>query len=452
MIYKVYGAAGGGKTHTLLDIIDKHLSEGVQPEEIGFISFTNVAVDEAITRAHTKFSLPKKRFRYFRTLHSLAFACIHATGGMTMNSKALNDFGKLAGYTFNGTFDNSGFYTGQTKDDKILSMYIVGRERAVDVASIYDAGEMNVDKYTYLNLVNRYEAYKKKKGYIDFNDMVTQAAEVPVLPSFKLLMLDEAQDFSTAQWKFIDRLIANAEDVYLAGDDLQAIYTWRAADVARFIDYPAESILLEQSHRVPRKLQAFAKYCAEDNIVNKLERTCKPREAEGQLHYVTKLTSSVFKPKGSYLILARNQYYLQKVFMLLRDLGVPATYGDMTNVSKDMAIKVRAYVEDGTEPVFENTDDWYFFRYCQENGTVADILQPRVVCSTIHGAKGAEADNVILLTMMTARSRKEKDTDPDAYYRLLYVALTRAKNRLVIFDPKSKHKYFEEVNLQCGTA
>ena len=58
-------------------------------------------------------------------------------------------------------------------------------------------------------------------------------------PKFKVVFIDEAQDLSPIQWMMYDILKSNAEDVYLAGDDDQAIYAWAGADVDRFIQEPA---------------------------------------------------------------------------------------------------------------------------------------------------------------------------------------------------------------------
>ena len=45
---------------------------------------------------------------------------------------------------------------------------------------------------------------------------------------------------SPLQWKLFDKLKENTEDIYLAGDDDQAIFAWAGADVDRFIKEPAK--------------------------------------------------------------------------------------------------------------------------------------------------------------------------------------------------------------------
>ena len=62
---------------------------------------------------------------------------------------------------------------------------------------------------------------------------------------------------------------------------------------------------------------------------------------------------------------------------------------------------------------------------------------PRITLSTIHGAKGGEADNVLLLPDITKSSLDQNDVDPDELHRLFYVAVTRAKKALHILEPRN---------------
>ena len=62
--------------------------------------------------------------------------------------------------------------------------------------------------------------------------------------------------------------------------------------------------------------------------------------------------------------------------------------------------------------------------------------------STIHGAKGGEADNVLLLSDLSTRFAKEYDKNSDDINRLFYVGITRAKKALHIVLPKNELKGF----------
>ena len=64
------------------------------------------------------------------------------------------------------------------------------------------------------------------------------------------------------------------------------------------------------------------------------------------------------------------------------------------------------------------------------------FTKPRITLSTIHAAKGGEADNVLLLPDITKSAVDNNDIDPDELHRLFYVAVTRAKKSLHILEPK----------------
>ena len=62
---------------------------------------------------------------------------------------------------------------------------------------------------------------------------------------------------------------------------------------------------------------------------------------------------------------------------------------------------------------------------------------PRITLSTIHAAKGGEADNVLILPDITKSAVDNNDRDPDELHRSFYVAVTRAKQSLHILEPKN---------------
>ena len=70
---KIFGPPGTGKTENLLKRVQRYLKQGISPSEICYISFTNKAVDECVSRFRKKFKeYDEDDFVYFRTLHSLA--------------------------------------------------------------------------------------------------------------------------------------------------------------------------------------------------------------------------------------------------------------------------------------------------------------------------------------------------------------------------------------------
>jgi hypothetical protein len=66
--------------------------------------------------------------------------------------------------------------------------------------------------------------------------------------------------------------------------------------------------------------------------------------------------------------------------------------------------------------------------------------KPKIKLSTIHGAKGGEADNVLLFTDLSGKALKEMEKNPDDAHRVLYVGMTRAKQNLVLKMPEDSQR------------
>jgi superfamily I DNA/RNA helicase len=68
--------------------------------------------------------------------------------------------------------------------------------------------------------------------------------------------------------------------------------------------------------------------------------------------------------------------------------------------------------------------------------------KPAISLSTIHGAKGGEADNVLLMTDLSPRFAKDYARNADDINRLLYVGVTRTREALHIVLPKNEERGF----------
>jgi superfamily I DNA/RNA helicase len=65
----------------------------------------------------------------------------------------------------------------------------------------------------------------------------------------------------------------------------------------------------------------------------------------------------------------------------------------------------------------------------------ADLtVEPTIRLSTIHAAKGREADHVVLNTGLTAKTWNDIDKNPDAEARVWYVGVTRSRQTLDILE------------------
>ena len=86
---------------------------------------------------------------------------------------------------------------------------------------------------------------------------------------------------------------------------------------------------------------------------------------------------------------------------------------------------------DGLDTITEN-----YIRNMRANGEQIN-KNPRIIMSTIHGAKGGESDKVLLMQDLTNAALETFSHDPDELHRLFYTGATRAKRELHVLDPKN---------------
>jgi len=461
---KIYlGPPGTGKTHKLMDIMQEELKT-VPPQRIAFLSFTKKAVEEAIDRAVSRFKFKKVDFIYFKTVHSLAFNALGLKRDKIMQSKDYQKIGEHLGLEFTevGALDGTSLMD-KPRGDRYIFIHGFSRARCINPKVVWDMiNHDNLNWFEYLRFEKTVTKYKNQHNMFDFADMLFIEHD-PI--DVDVLIIDEAQDLSTAQWKYIQRTFANVPRVYIGGDDDQAIYEWGGADVDFFIQLQGERCVLESSFRLPESVHKIA-----EGISSKIQhRTSKPYQSKpeaGHVEYWNDL-EHIDMSTGSWLLLARNTHYLKKFVANVRDRGYNYMLKGRPGVAKIDVKAILAWEEYRKTGVLtpkdklllqDYTSTWnkakiwheafdkispYQLEYYVSMLRRGESLTkpPRVTISTIHGAKGGEADNVVLLTDMTATTWDAMSLNMDAEHRVWYVGATRAREALHIMMPQSRYFY-----------
>jgi len=108
--------------------------------------------------------------------------------------------------------------------------------------------------------------------------------------------------------------------------------------------------------------------------------------------------------------------------VLRQQFGLEATNGDWDTVLDRISDEDRVYAS------------------ALLNRGVNIFEKPKIKLSTIHGAKGGEADNVLLYLDLSTKALHEMEKNPDDAHRVLYVGLTRAKQNLVLKMPEDPQR------------
>ena len=490
----VLGPPGTGKTTTLLNKVNDYLKE-TDPDRIGYFAFTQKAAYEARDRAMDKFNLSEDDLPYFRTLHSLAFRKLGIKKENVMQRKHYADLGKKINMRIDYNEwdeEQTGLFTTNSDYLRVIQL---AKLRGITPEQQYNLQEHSQDLSVrdLKNLSSELEEYKKQYGLIDFNDMITQFIKSDVCPKFDTVFIDEAQDLSRMQWDMATALMFNAQDSFVAGDDDQAIFRWAGADVDSFITQKGKVLTLTQSYRIPRAVHDLAMGVVK-RISNRLHKEWKPKTHEGMLTYYNEF-KDVDMRKGNWLVLARTRYMLNDLENILYSQGLYYKNKYKKAYEKDLYEAVidweewrknkhldhekikriasymspNSYAKENLQYLdkekFYSIDEcsnhhglrvksvWYeafddappkqvkYIRKMRENGELLN-KDPRILLSTIHGVKGSECSNVVLLTDLSKNTQKSMDRYPDDENRLFYVGATRTKDHLHIIKPKDIYKAF----------
>jgi len=491
----VLGPPGTGKTTTMLNKVDDHLKT-TDPNKIGYFAFTQKAAYEARDRAMEKFNLSEDDLPYFRTLHSLAFRRLGIKKESVMQKIHYEDLGKRIGFPvdyMDYEDEEGGIFT--TKSD-YLRILQLAKLRNISFERQYDLKEHTQDvEFNKLRiLAHELERYKKEYTLIDFNDMILKFVKSDASPAFDVVFIDEAQDLSLIQWDMAKSIWNKSGDSYIAGDDDQAIFRWAGADVDSFIAQTGKILNLTQSYRIPRAVHDVAMKII-GRVSNRLAKKWEPRTYGGTLKRYHDF-EHVDMSQGEWLVLARTRYMLneleetlyqkglyyknkfkksyeedlheaiidweklrqgasleyskiEKIFSFIgpKNLEKEKMFGmvkdsfyNITQLKKDFGLRTDAVWYEGLDQAPIRRVE--YIRKMRSNGEELN-KKPRILLSTIHGVKGGEAQNVVLLTDLSLNTQKGYERNPDDENRLFYVGATRTKENLHIIEPKDFYKSYQ---------
>jgi thymidine kinase len=410
-ITKIYGPPGTGKTTTLIKKVEEAIGNGVSSDKIGFFSYTNFATEQAKSKIEIESDFP-----YFQTIHSLAYTALRTQVAVISDQQALAFDSEVK---IERPLMKKGDPTSQVVRIKhpVLDAATTARSKKIPLKDFLENLEENQrwPIYKWLNTPSnekrlpismdginmclsyndRYEIYKKNLGVIDFADMLDNAiANRESLPKLELLIIDEAQDLSPAQWDIVNILISKANQVFIAGDDDQAICEPFGASAKHFLNAPCHrEIILDKSQRIPLKVHQSLK-----NIIpllskkhgSRKEKTWNPKESinEGEVFKFKSLPNFM-----NFIIKAINTENSDILLMFTTNSSLQK-FSDFL-IAKNIS-------------------------HYAANELIGNGI-PEIRLLSIWGAKGGEAKTTALITMSDMDLRMLKE-DP----RLEYVAHSRA--------------------------
>lgn len=263
----VLAGPGSGKTAVITGRVKYLIEEaGIKGENILVITFTKAAALEMMERAK-KLMGDEKGVR-FSTFHSVFFFVIKASLGYQVGNIITEDISRK-------------FFREKLKELKledvdekeflknILSEISQVKVEAIPLSHYYSP---NFPVEIFRDLYQSYADYMKRKGMIDFDDMMLLCdqlfKEKPEIlkawqEKYQYILIDEFQDSSNLQFELVKKLAEPENNLFIVGDDDQSIYRFRGAKPEIMLGFEnlfpnTKKVILSDNYRSTKAIVDFA--------------------------------------------------------------------------------------------------------------------------------------------------------------------------------------------------
>ena len=281
----VIAGAGSGKTRTLTYRVAYLLEQGIPPDRILLLTFTNKAAGEMMRRVTDLLG---------HELASLWGGTFHSIGNRVLRQHAAllgyqRDFTIMdredAKHLINTCVAESDI---DVKTTRFPKADVLGDIFSLAVNKEQSVAEILGTEYGYFDTLapqiegvqKRYVARKLATNAMDFDDLLVlwlkllhDHADVRehYQRRFQFVLVDEYQDTNKLQSGLIDLLAARHKNVMVVGDDAQSIYAWRGANFQNILKFPdrypgAQIYKIETNYRSTPEILTLANAAIAANV------------------------------------------------------------------------------------------------------------------------------------------------------------------------------------------
>ena len=274
----VLAGAGTGKTRVITIRTVHLMNEGISPENILLVTFTNKAAREMRERLR-KLCGKKAKEVTCGTFHSFCIRLIR---------EHHEKLGLPKSFGICDSSDQLNAIKAQLRELRIAETSVNPRA-AQSRISLYknsmilpeDAFKEAEDDYDIMiaRCYEKYQEYLRRSRVVDFDDFLlythallrdNEDVRLQLEKQFKYVMIDEYQDTNTPQYEIIRAIVKNHRNICVVGDDDQSIYGWRGADIQKILgfekDFPgADKVYLGTNYRSTQEIIDAANMVIKNN-------------------------------------------------------------------------------------------------------------------------------------------------------------------------------------------
>jgi len=279
----VLAGAGSGKTRVIAHRVAYLLMQGADPERILAVTFTNKAATEMRERVTALAGAPGTDV-FVSTFHSFGLWLLqqeHAAAGLPKRF-GICDAGDQAALVKRCMrevkVDDRSF-------DPRRVLFLISRAKNALKKRIAPRGEGQGDDYDLIaaEVYPRYQKALRAQRMVDFDDLIAlpvellrqdRALQAKYAARFEWLLVDEYQDTNVCQLELLKLVGGDRRNVCAVGDDDQAIYGWRGAEVKNILRFDrhfagTKEVRLEQNYRSTGHILACANAVIAKNAARK---------------------------------------------------------------------------------------------------------------------------------------------------------------------------------------
>ena len=258
----ILAGAGSGKTRVLVHRIVWQIQvNGLSPQSILAVTFTNKAANEMRGRVENLLDSSASSM-WIGTFHGIAHRLLRRHAEQARLPKEFqvldsNDQQRLI----------KRILADLKIDDKELPVkevqWFINEKKDAALRSFQLVGNEDKNTRRFLRIYQEYEASCERSGVVDFSELLLRVYELfrdndnilqQYQQRFSQIHVDEFQDTNHLQYAWLTLLSPNRDNIFVVGDDDQAIYGWRGAKIENIYNfkdhYPAHlTIKLEQNYR-----------------------------------------------------------------------------------------------------------------------------------------------------------------------------------------------------------
>ena len=268
----VLAGAGTGKTRVITHRIVELIRSGVPAERILSVTFTNKAAKEMQHRTRELLGDKQKARPVISTFHSLCVRVLR---------EEIEHLGYPARFRIVDRGDQESVARSVLRDIRVTEKSLrpgdllgtISRWKSAAVApeGAADTSDNDLDFLAAMGY-RRYQERLRATGAVDFDDLLLLTDKLfrgfpEVLERwqqrFEHVQIDEYQDTNGIQFRLVAALVDGHQNLCVVGDDDQAIYAWRGAEVRHILGFKshfpeAQVFRLEDNYRCTDRILELA--------------------------------------------------------------------------------------------------------------------------------------------------------------------------------------------------